>query len=303
MNSEFLEKIATNPDIFENENYGNVDDGGETDAIPTALDMDKVVSTLRQFSREWGADGESERNECFQPLLERAEKLFPGNRTDVRVLVPGAGLGRLAFEFALRGFYCQGNEFSFHMLLASFYILNKCNESSEFKIYPYLKHFSNNFRNEDQIRGVSVPDVLPGSHITERNFSMTAGDFVEVYCKQDEEWDVVATCFFIDTAQNIVEYIDVIHRILKPGGYWLNLGPLLYHHADMSNVHGIEPSFEDVKNIAKALGFVIIEEGSNLKTHYCSTPGSMLDYVYRSALLVCRKKVSSISSPSASSES
>ena len=43
----------------------------------------------------------------------------------VSILVPGAGLGRLAFELAQRGYTCQGNEFSMFMLLASNFILNQ----------------------------------------------------------------------------------------------------------------------------------------------------------------------------------
>jgi hypothetical protein len=31
-------------------------------------------------------------------------------------------------------------------------------------------------------------------------------------------WDAVVTCFFIDTAHNIVEYIEIISQILKDGG-------------------------------------------------------------------------------------
>ena len=31
-------------------------------------------------------------------------------------------------------------------------------------------------------------------------------------------WDAVVTCFFIDTAHNIIEYIEIISRILKDGG-------------------------------------------------------------------------------------
>lgn len=31
-------------------------------------------------------------------------------------------------------------------------------------------------------------------------------------------WDAVVTCFFLDTAHNIVEYIEIISRILKDGG-------------------------------------------------------------------------------------
>lgn len=31
-------------------------------------------------------------------------------------------------------------------------------------------------------------------------------------------WDAIVTCFFLDTAHNIVEYIEIISRILKDGG-------------------------------------------------------------------------------------
>ena len=44
---------------------------------------------------------------------------------DVSVLVPGSGLGRLAFDIAKLGFVCEGNEFSLHMLMASNFIINK----------------------------------------------------------------------------------------------------------------------------------------------------------------------------------
>ena len=37
-------------------------------------------------------------------------------------------------------------------------------------------------------------------------------------------WDAVVTCFFIDTAHNIVEYLEIIYKVLKPGGVWINLG-------------------------------------------------------------------------------
>ena len=36
------------------------------------------------------------------------------------------------------------------------------------------------------------------------DFSMVAGEFVEVYSPQKGEWDSIVTCFFIDTANNIV---------------------------------------------------------------------------------------------------
>lgn len=43
----------------------------------------------------------------------------------VSVLVPGAGLGRLAWEIARLGYMCQGNEWSFFMLFSSNFVLNR----------------------------------------------------------------------------------------------------------------------------------------------------------------------------------
>ena len=51
--------------------------------------------------------------------------MYSSDPAEVSVLVPGAGLGRLAFEIARRGYTCQGNEFSLFMLFASNFVLNK----------------------------------------------------------------------------------------------------------------------------------------------------------------------------------
>ena len=71
--------------------------------------------------------------EVFQYLC------IASNVSDVSVLVPGAGLGRLAYEIARLGYVCQGNEFSLFMLFASNFILNKSVLIS--RVYPILvKH-------------------------------------------------------------------------------------------------------------------------------------------------------------------
>lgn len=45
--------------------------------------------------------------------------------SEVNILVPGAGLGRLAWEIARLGYTCQGNEWSFFMLFSSHFVLNR----------------------------------------------------------------------------------------------------------------------------------------------------------------------------------
>lgn len=90
--------------------------------------QDKVRSTLRSFVRDWTKEGASEREACYNPLLEALEAHFPDESTrgSKKVLVPGCGLGRLAMEIAARGFWAQGNEFSTYMLIASHFALNQC---------------------------------------------------------------------------------------------------------------------------------------------------------------------------------
>jgi carnosine N-methyltransferase len=85
-----------------------------------------------------------------------------------------------------------------------------------------------------------------------------SGDFEEIYGAEENDarghetqvgkWDAILTCFFIDTvrclfclaydtdiikehnglpqAKNIVNYLRILHRILAPGGIWINLGTL-----------------------------------------------------------------------------
>jgi len=71
-----------------------------------------------------------------------------------------------------------------------------------------------------------IPDVLPANLLDTVDFSMVAGDFIEVYSQENnrEAWDVVVTGFFMDTAKNILEYMEVIHKTLKQNGTWINIG-------------------------------------------------------------------------------
>jgi hypothetical protein len=72
------------------------------------------------------------------------------------------------------------------------------------------------------------------------------------------------TCFFIDTAPNVIEYIAAFERMLKPGGYWINLGPLLYHWQsgggddDERYAQSVELSYEEIKHVMGTYNFKIL---------------------------------------------
>lgn len=94
------------------------------------------------------------------------------------VLVPGAGLTRLCCEVAHLGMHAQGNEFSYHMLLTSAFVLNEMQQPGLFTIYPWLHSNCNQISTEHQLRPVLVPDVPPTDLVPGANLlSMVAGDF------------------------------------------------------------------------------------------------------------------------------
>ncbi|CAL9708556.1 unnamed protein product [Knipowitschia caucasica] len=291
-NDEVLQAIVNNSiHMFENTEYGDME---EPKRHPSStFDMDKLKSTIKQFVRDWSETGRAERDSCYQPIIKEIQRLFPSDRCDVStvsVLVPGAGLGRLAWEIARLGYICQGNEWSFYMLFSSNFVLNRCEKVNSLTLYPWIHQFSNHKKSSDQTRAIQFPDVNPQSLPPTSDFSMVAGDFVEVYTEQDS-WDCVATCFFIDTAHNVIEYIETIWKILKPGGAWINLGPLLYHFENMANELSVELSYEDLKAAIVNLGFQIEVERESVLATYTENEHSMLRYVYDCVFFVARKPV------------
>ena len=292
----------------------------------TSSDLDKARSTIRQLYRDWSAEGIVERKACYEPVLEAVDKAFgAGDRSFVKVLVPGAGLGRLVFEFCMRGYAVEGNEISYHQLAASNWILNYTDIFEQYELYPFALDFSNVESRKHQLKKVCVPDVHAGSELCSPNekssvpanerMDMTAADFIVLYSDEEhrERFDAVATVYFVDTAPNVIRYIETIHNCLKDGGFWVNLGPLLWHFAeraagDMPSSRkeskttgerklGIEEpgSFElcneELLMLIEKMGFEIEhqeirQDGSG----YVQNPDSMLQNVYRTSYWVAKKQ-------------
>lgn len=77
----------------------------------TAAQVSKINTTLRQCMRDWSVEGEDERRESYGGVIAELERLCPVDPEKLgvkKVLVPGAGEGRLAFEIVSRGYGCTG---------------------------------------------------------------------------------------------------------------------------------------------------------------------------------------------------
>ena len=290
-NHEIIRLILQDVDcMFENSRHDEQEH--RTLSRPNLSEMEKVSSVLRQVVRDWSAEGETERRQCYQPIIDELQARLPATEdtplSSIQVLVPGAGLGRLAFEIAKLGYACQGNEFALFMLFASNFVLNRCRGTHLYRLHPWCTTHTNHLKPEDQSAAVTFPDTDPSLMPADAPFSMAAGDFLEVYTEPDQ-WHCVATCFFIDCASNVVQFIETIYTILRPGGLWINMGPLLYHFSDMPSEESIEPTYQHLRKIISAVGFVFEKEEQGLPTAYCQNRASMLHWSYNSTFFVCRK--------------
>ncbi|CAD7972511.1 unnamed protein product [Amoebophrya sp. A25] len=261
--------------------------------------MSKTSSTLRQIVRDWSAEGREEREKSYRPLLDALQRYLPlteemksGGRPPFDVLVPGSGLGRLLFEVVNMGYSGQGNEFSYHMLLVSDYILNSTSETECEIVYPFATTYGDQVRNGARLRRVQFPDVCPGVELAKpgRNpniqFGMAAGEFVEIYRRQPERWHAVLTCFFLDTARNVIQYIRTLALIIPRGGMWGNLGPLLYHFAESPDEHSIELSYTDLLPIIRQY-FDVKEESILRDCGYVNDKYGARSSRYHARFFVC----------------
>ncbi|PSR97156.1 N2227-like protein-domain-containing protein [Coniella lustricola] len=307
--------------------YGDDADEKQAEVMPEQWagvakysDIDKARSTLRQFYRDWSAEGREEREASYGPIkralaAERARK--PGLE-HLKVLVPGAGLGRLVFDLSLAGFDTEGNEISYHQLIASSYILNYVHSAGQHTIYPWIHTFSNHNTRDRHLKGFKIPDIHPATEMSHAEgpgpMSMCAADFLCLYSDEEHKdaYDAVASVFFLDTAPNLIRYLETIFYCLKPGGALINIGPLLWHFEnnapgnhghdddgdgehDASNSSGIadpgsfELSAEEVMALVEKIGFVVEAKESGIKAPYIQDPESMLQTIYHATFWVARK--------------
>lgn len=285
---QVLECSQKNQEILSlmiNDHLKNLDPSIEPDRrnLPRERAQENLRSLLRQIVRDWSEEGQSERQASYGPILDFIKANFKAKKS---ILVPGAGLGRLVYEISQLGHDCQGNEFSLFMLLPSEWILNSGLPVNSVALHPWILPFSNQTSLRNQFRQVRFPDASPAEPANGGTMSITAGDFLQVYT-DPSKWDVVVTCFFLDTAKNIIEYIRRIHQILCPGGIWINHGPLLYHFEGSRDI-SIELSLDEVKHVIEAVGFIIKAESFS-DCPYTQDQHSMLRTTYGANFMILEK--------------
>lgn len=268
--------------------------------------LSRVREALKHFVRDWSDEGHSERAIIFEPILSALSIIPTSSRTRKRVLVPGSGLGRLAYEIAQLGYDVNACELSGYMNGAYRFLLDPEATISPYQheIHPYAHWWSHSRSTTDLFRGVRFPDVLPrlaedgsvGLHLIE-------GDFLKLDIPKPLDdsapgtpngYDFVVTLFFIDTSVNILSTLEQIYALLKPGGTWLNLGPLLWCSDAQAR---LELSLDEVFEAMDAVGFVVTDgddepdclKRRTIPCQYTHDMKAMMRWIYEAEFWVARK--------------
>lgn len=116
--------------------------------------------------------------------------------------------------------------------------------------HPFIDGWSHHATESDMIRKLTFPDTSLNS----TSVVLTEGDFTTVFSDKTGYYDIIVTYFFIDTARNLMSYLDTIKKVLKPGGHWVNLGPLLYGTGPF-----VQLTLEEIVQVTEAMGFEYLD--------------------------------------------
>lgn len=198
--------------------------------LPTSS-YGSIATVNLHLLRDWSSLCDHVGTTTYGPAVEELQRLLPSCKGNV--LVPGAGLGRLALALAKQGWSVEANDASRLFLTVADYLLNRPPAAAS--VFPLAHLFTENWNLDAQYVEIDVPSPTPfevagvTSAPASPAFTFVPGDFVKTYgagCVGHRKFDAIVTCFFIDTPSDVCEQFQVMDGLLAEGGVWLNIGPL-----------------------------------------------------------------------------
>lgn len=186
---------------------------------------ESVRHVMAHLVRDWSSIGASIRTPLYT-WCRRA--VYQHVRSNHAILIPGAGVGRLAWDIAAHGYRVEALESSVTMAAAA-YAMYHCTTSQYYELHPFAADpFINEVNSQLRYTSCFVPDIATngriGSHLL-----YSLANFDETFVPK-AQYAAVITCFFLDTATTLIDYTSTIQSALIPGGVWINVGPLQWHH-------------------------------------------------------------------------
>eukprot|EP00938_MAST-03A_sp_MAST-3A-sp1_P000528 g528.t1 len=254
---------------------------------PSGESYDDVGLLLIQVLREWTVLGKSARSRCSQDILSVCESVRRKHSGPLVAIVPGSGLARLAFDIATKGFDVTGIECSRMMATASRNILSMTRSKDEMSFFPYAIRRGNTIGRCSNNSGIYRKCMFPDIHTEslakltspqyESSLTIFQGAFgtpdSSLYI-DDNSTNILATCFFVDCVPDLVGLIKEARRILKPGGTWVNFGPLKYHQIGCASDRLTWDEFVELISLS---GFRVVTDEIRKSCLYLPLPEGAMD--------------------------
>jgi SAM-dependent methyltransferase len=188
------------------------------DAAAAGDDLPSVLTNVHYLFRDWGwpaeAGGENER------ALAAVDRVLAGEPTD-RTLVLGAGACRLAYDLHGRSDSTETVVIDLDALL--FAVAHAVIRGGTIAIRESYVEV-NEIGHAEKRWQLAVPRAAVG----DERFHFVLADGLEPPFA-DGRFDSVITPWFVDVASaDMRDVISVAHRVLRPGGTWVNIGALRY---------------------------------------------------------------------------
>jgi SAM-dependent methyltransferase len=225
-------------------------------ALGTELPVSQGLSTYYpNLHRDW-CWGEAENRASLEAVLAS----LPAGTTPGRVLVLGAGAGRLAYDLheALRPSLTVALDFNPLFLLAAAHILaGHPLELYEFPIAP------RSIEDHARLRAHTAPaPVAPG-------FSLLLADASAPPFRAGQ-FDLVLTPWFVDVAgEPAARVLARVNALLAPAGLWVNHGSLAFADASPADALSLQELVE--ASVAAGFGRPVPQEAQQ---PYLSSPAS-----------------------------
>lgn len=193
---------------------------------------------LAHIARDWSEQGAVPRARTHRHVLRALARMRRAQRRPLSVFVPGAGAGRLAWEIARRGDRVEANDESPLMLVAARRLMGAGPRERRWRIHPRAGCAGGLAPRAACSRSTVVG--LPSSTATSTQTAIARRLTLHVgsWCAggghgavRNASFDAVVTSYFLDALPDPAAAVRTIRRLLRPGGVWINVGPLHWHHA------------------------------------------------------------------------
>jgi len=250
---------------------------------------------MQCLMRDWTLESKPERDNNYGNVLKEVKKYFNYDdktlmkKNNYKALVPGTGCSRMAFELAKRGFEVEANDFCFIYILCDDYLFNYSHKN-EFQFCPGIHSFSSSYNEASVIQRYSFPDVDIREELEKseaKPITFIKGDFLLKYKGIKDQYDLIVTLFFIDVSKNIIEFVEIMHDLLKKGGIWVNLGCLDYYHSKDHN--SIDLTWDELRLVIQNYDFEIKNEATEF-VPYGVKEGLMISHSYGTVFFTAMKK-------------